>query len=83
MQQVAQRPVDVEGGDEALGVGARDGDQFRETLLEARRKDEEEERKVGFGDRRFGSGKVRPNSVIGNEKQNGIVQIAFHFHSFQ
>ena len=80
MQQMPQRPVNVVGGDEASGIGARVGDQFREPALEARRKVEEEEGEVVLRVSHRGFGIIEPKSAIRQKDQNGVFEIAFCFH---
>ena len=68
MEQMLQRLVDVESGDELFGVLSRVDDEFREPHLKGFWENDEEKRQIVFliAEVRFGEF-AEPKAVIGEE----------------
>ena len=84
MQQMLERLVEIEGGDESTGVEAHVGDQFGELLLEPDRETDEEKGQVVFHLAHGGFGEAaEAEAVIGDEEQDAFLQVASVSHPLE
>ena len=78
VQQMLQRLVDVEGGDESTGVELRIDDQLRKALFEPFGQQEEEERQVVLHLTDAALSEFRlPKAMVTQEDHDAILQVSF------